>query len=345
VKKSAIQKILMFGMAVVSPLLLAQSVPLSQDSYIVPAATTNFGAGATINVGGGGASQSLVQFDLTTLPSGTTASNIGKATLVLFVNKVGVAGTVNVSAASGSWTESGVNGSNAPVVGAAVASGLLVDQSNTYLLVDATAAVRNWITTPASNSGFIITPLGREVNVAFDSKESTTTSHPAQLLIALAGSGATGATGLQGPAGATGPTGPQGPVGAIGPAGGGSGTPVRGLVLVAGGPGGALNTSAVSPTLPIAIACTLTRYTLALAPGDSGAVTVKFWKIASGTAIPTIANVINTSGVSVSTGTAVTSANLADFTTTSISANDLMVMAVTAVSGSVSTVMATLTCQ
>jgi hypothetical protein len=75
-----------------------------------------------------------------------------------------------------------------------------------YIYVDATAAVQNRITTPGSNNGLIITPIGG-VNVAFDSKESTTTSHPAQLLITLSSSGTAGATGAAGAAGATGAAG------------------------------------------------------------------------------------------------------------------------------------------
>ena len=197
----------------------AQSVPLTQDSYIVPATATNFGAATTVNVGGSGASQALVQFDLTALPGGTTAGNIGKATLVLFVNKVGATGTINVSTANGVWTEAGVNGNNGPAPGAAVASGVAIAQANTYIVVDATAAVQSWVTTPASNNGFIVTPLGGGVNIALDSKESTTTSHPAQLLITLASSGATGATGATGPAGPTGSPGPIGPTGVTGSAG------------------------------------------------------------------------------------------------------------------------------
>jgi hypothetical protein len=89
-----------------------------------------------------------------------------------------------------------------------------------------------------------------------------------------------------------------------------------------------------TPTSPayvsVPFACTISRYTLML---DSGTATVKFWKVALGTAIPTSSNSINTSGVSVSSGTAITSTTLSDFTTTSVAANDGMAMAITASSG------------
>jgi hypothetical protein len=80
-------------------------------------------------------------------------------------------------------------------------------------------------------------------------------------------------------------------------------------------------------TMPIA--CSLKAYNLAI---DGGTITVKFWKIATGTAIPTNTNSINTSGVAISTGTAIHSTTLTDFTTTTISANDILAMNITAVS-------------
>lgn len=64
---------------------------------------------------------------------------------------------------------------------------------------------------------------------------------------------------------------------------------------------------------------------------DAGTATVKAWKIAAGTTAPTIANVINTSGVSLSSGTAVRSTTLSDFTTTTVTANDIWAFDMTAV--------------
>jgi hypothetical protein len=64
---------------------------------------------------------------------------------------------------------------------------------------------------------------------------------------------------------------------------------------------------------------------------DAGTATIKVWKIATGTATPTSANSINTSGVAISTGTAIRSTTLTDFTTTTVSANDIFGFQVTAV--------------
>jgi hypothetical protein len=133
-----------------------------------PPAGSNYGAAPTINVGGPNGSWALVQFDLTALPAGTTAANIARATLTLFVNKIGAAGTIDISVANGAWTEAGVNGNKAPAAAAAIASAASVSTGGAYLYIDATAAVKNWLTA-VSNSGFIITPNDAAIEYGWDS--------------------------------------------------------------------------------------------------------------------------------------------------------------------------------
>lgn len=66
---------------------------------------------------------------------------------------------------------------------------------------------------------------------------------------------------------------------------------------------------------------------------DAGTATVRVWKISAGTAAPTVANNINTSGISLASGTAIISSTVTDFTTTAVAANDMFAFEVTAVSG------------
>ena len=228
------------GLLLLSPAMFAQSTPLVQDAYVVPGTASNYGSTTTLNIGGPLAGQALVQFDLTQLPTGTTASDISKATLILFVTRLTSAGTVNFSVANGTWTESGVNGMTGPAAAASVASGVAINSGSDYIAVDATAAVQSWLN-GTTNSGFIITPnTGTGVNVYFDSKESTTTSHPAVLSVTLTGSGGpTGATGSTGGTGATGATGPSGPTG---------GTGAMGATGPSGPTGGTGATGATGPT-------------------------------------------------------------------------------------------------
>lgn len=105
---------------------------------------------------------------------------------------------------------------------------------------------------------------------------------------------------------------------------------VRGVSFSIGDPAGAALTAASTTTsyVTVPFACTIAGYNLLV---DAGTVTVKFWKIATGTAIPTVSNVINTSGVGIASGTAIHSATTSDFTTTTVTANDIVAMNITAV--------------
>lgn len=104
----------------------------------------------------------------------------------------------------------------------------------------------------------------------------------------------------------------------------------RGISFTIGDPGGSALTAASTTTryITVPFACTISAYNLAI---DAGTITVKFWKIATGTAIPTVANSINTAGVGIASGTAIHSATVSDFSPTSVAANDIIAMNVTAV--------------
>jgi hypothetical protein len=208
------------ALAAIVPAAFADTLPPLGDAFFAPGNNSNFGASPLINVGGATPYQGLVQFDLSALPAGTTASSIARANLVLYVNKVGSAGAIDVSVASGPWMESTVTGVNPPLTGAVVATAVPVTASNEFIVVDATAAVKSWLN-GSPNQGFLITVDAGSpaTSVFFDSKESASTSHPAMLDVTLVGGGAPGPTGPAGPAGATGPAGPQGPTGPAGPAG------------------------------------------------------------------------------------------------------------------------------
>ena len=213
----------------------AQSVPLTQDTYVVTGTPTNYGVAAGLQVGGAGNDQSLVQFDITTLPVGVTAANVAKATLVLFTRTVTTGGTVNIYAANGPWTETTVTGQNSPSIGATVASSVGVNFANQYFYADVTSAVQSWVAGTLANNGFIITGNGG-VNVQFGSKEDTTSSHPAELLITLTNSGPAGPAGATGASGATGATGATGG-GATGATGATGGTGFNGATGFTGATG------------------------------------------------------------------------------------------------------------
>lgn len=84
--------------------------------------------------------------------------------------------------------------------------------------------------------------------------------------------------------------------------------------------GGSALTSGVTKYLTVPFACRLVAWNIAV---DTGTATVKVWKIATGTAIPTVTNTISTSGVSIASGTAIHSATMSDFSSTAVTANDI----------------------
>lgn len=96
--------------------------------------------------------------------------------------------------------------------------------------------------------------------------------------------------------------------------------------------GGAALTSGKTLYLRVPFACTISSWSVLSTTAET--VTLKLWKVASGTAVPTVANSINTSGISLASGTAVVSTTLTDFTTTAVTANDIVAANITAVTAS-----------
>jgi len=227
----------------------ALDAPLAADAHVVaslPAA--NFGTLPNLNVGGG--STSLLRFDLSTLPAGVTAAKLVKASLVLYVSRVGVPGAIEAQTLFGPWTEATVNfGTLPPTSGAGSVPTIPVSTAGQFVAIDVTAQVKGWITNPASNFGFALAAaVTAPATVAFfDSKENAATAHLARLDITLADEGPRGQTGATGAPGATGATGAQGIAGAKGDKGdtGSAGSP--GASGAPGAPGATGATGAQGP--------------------------------------------------------------------------------------------------
>jgi hypothetical protein len=202
----------------------ATDVVLTGDAHVsLTRSTTNFGTLANLYVGNG--NTALLQFDVNTLPSGLTASQVSRATLTVFVNRVNSGGAVSLSPVTSAWSESGVTYATIPTIGTPINS-FTAATAGQYITLDVTSVVQSWITTPASNFGLALSaPVA---DVLLDSKENDETGHTAKLDVTITSTGATGpagatgavgAIGPQGPAGAVGPQGPAGAVGPQGPAG------------------------------------------------------------------------------------------------------------------------------
>jgi hypothetical protein len=168
---------------------------VAADTYVSPAnPALNFGNLGTISVGPGATSANtgLIQFDLTCL-AGTAQANIGKATLTVYVNKALVAGGLDFAQIALPWTESTVTYNTKPAAYAAFATNAPVTASGMYVTVDVTSVVQHWVSGIAysgigpANYGIQVTAAAAAptTSVVLDSKESTTTSQPARLDIAL----------------------------------------------------------------------------------------------------------------------------------------------------------------
>src|SRR6185437_1719485 len=78
----------------------------------------NSGAISNLNVGAG--YTALLEFDLSTLPPATTSSQVSRAVLRLYCNRVDTAGQVSVQPVSGAWGEYSVTYATLPTLGSAV---------------------------------------------------------------------------------------------------------------------------------------------------------------------------------------------------------------------------------
>jgi hypothetical protein len=198
-----------------------QVVPTGDSQLNSTAASTNYGSSTTLNVSG--SSSALLSFDIfSALPSGTTAAQVLKAKLIVFPDKVTTTGTIDVFQVTSAWSEGSVTYATKPTINATAVTSASVKHANEYVSLNVTPLVQKWLTNPASNFGVELQGV-LTADITLDSKENTSTSHPAVLQIDLSGPagapGAPGAPGPKGDAGIQGPPGPKGVQGAPGPAG------------------------------------------------------------------------------------------------------------------------------
>jgi hypothetical protein len=163
-----------------------QITPLGDTYTNSAAATTNYGAQKTLDVDAA-KEITYIQFNLASVPTG---ASISQATLKLYVNTVATAGAFEVYAVNGPWTESALTYDLAPALGSVIDSNVPITTAdkNQYILIPMTSTVQGWVTTPSTNNGIALVAVG-SFNATFDSKETTTTSHPPELDVVFAGDG------------------------------------------------------------------------------------------------------------------------------------------------------------
>lgn len=224
----------------------AIQVQLIGDSWVsANQPTLNFGTQQMMPVGATGGPNGLtnvfVQFDLSTVPEG---SQINAAHLVLYVDMLQKAGTIQSYAVAAPWNEATITFNNAPALLGPSGSAQVTATDQTVSL-DVTSLVQSWVNGEAVNNGIALETTSAAFSM--DSKESGQTSHPAVLEIDVDDPGIQGVEGPQGPTGPPGPQGPRGVKGLKGPTGitgppGAEGQP---------GPTGPQGPSGPPATLPI----------------------------------------------------------------------------------------------
>jgi hypothetical protein len=220
------------------------------DTYISQTnPTINFGNIGTMTVGPMGSpglgNAALVQIDISRLIAlGVSPSQIQQATFTVYVHTVGVSGGLDLATLTTAWTESTATYNTAPTPSGAVQSNVATpNATNGYVTFDVTSVLQGWVASPSTNNGLQITAALAQpgTQVILDTKESTTTSHPAFIDVILAATGTVGATGPTGPTGLTGAMGATGPAGATGATGAGVAGPTGAV-----GPTGATGANGIA---------------------------------------------------------------------------------------------------
>ena len=168
---------------------------------------------------GGHEDQGFVKFDLSPLPPD---SQIERATLRLWPNKVQKEGTLRLHEVLADWHEDTIHTHQLPPTSPAFDSLVIgKDDKDQFITLDVTTIVQGWVDNSTMNFGLaLVSDQANPLKIKLDSKENRHTSHPMEIEVTLmAGEGLEGPPGLQGPpgpSGAQGPHGPQGPAGATG---------------------------------------------------------------------------------------------------------------------------------
>jgi hypothetical protein len=182
-----------------------QAVLVSDAHTSATSVNGNFGTNPTLTVSA--ANTAYVRFKISrTLPAGTKADDVARATVKLYVSKVAAPGKFDLYPISADWDEKTLTTNNAPPLGplSLTTQQIGKDAQGNYLLIDVTDLVKQWLGDGTGqgalpNYGFALAPhpvdadTPQLADVNLDSKENAQTSHDAWLDVQLAGA----ADGLQ----------------------------------------------------------------------------------------------------------------------------------------------------
>ena len=169
---------------------------LVADSYTsLTSANGNFGTNPALTVSANNAA--FVKFNFAPyLFAGTSADDVSKATVKFYVSKVGSAGKIDLYPVLADWDEKTLTANNAPALGqiALTTPPIGKDAQGNYVTIDITELFKQWLgdgQNALPNYGFALAPHPTDANtpqlidISFDSKENSQTSHEASLALVL----------------------------------------------------------------------------------------------------------------------------------------------------------------
>lgn len=201
------------------------SVTLHADSYVTTGQPANVKHGGDPSLVITSGNTAFLRFRLSdSLRSGLTSLDIDKATLKLYMPTITTGGNLTLRRITQDWAEKTIPaGGVSPALDTRTSQSIPIstDFAGRWVQFDVSEIFKTWLPLPSpSNFGFALTvENGSLLDAVIDSKENTTTSHPAVLEVVLKSDGATGPTGPTGATGATGDAGPTGATGADGATG------------------------------------------------------------------------------------------------------------------------------
>ena len=181
----------------------AQTVLVSDAYTSATSANGNFGTNPVLTVSAN--NTAYVKFEIArTLPAGTKADDVARATVKFYVSKVSTGGKLDLYPIMADWDEKTITANNAPPIGplALTTPQINKDAQGNYVLIDITDLVKQWLgdgQNALPNYGFALAPhpvdpdTPQLADINFDSKENSQTSHDGMLSVQVEG----GPTGLQ----------------------------------------------------------------------------------------------------------------------------------------------------
>lgn len=194
--------LLVLSILTLPTLTMAQGV-LTEDAHTKSDfGTRNFGGVPNLSISP--SENSYIKFRVAaTLPSGTSGSDVARATLKLYIGTVNSPGKLDVYMVTSAWNESSITFNTAPSVGELIATTAQIqaDSKGKFVVIDLTTAVAQWLGddgrgtngTPNNGVAIMVHPIDADTpslaNVVVDSKENSQTSHEPELSIALKSNG------------------------------------------------------------------------------------------------------------------------------------------------------------